>query len=305
MCFYSKRRSGFRMNKLDQIPEEKEKVSELVIRPSRSLLDLDIRATWEYRDMLRFLVIRDFVSKYKQTLLGPLWFFIQPLVTAVIFTVVFGTAAGLSTDDTPKMLFYLCGQLCWNYFASCFVSCGNSLVANAGLYRKVYFPRIILPLSTLASNIISLGIQLFSFFGFWLYFKFFSDLGGQFSISWTFVFFPLLVLQTAAISIGSGLFMAAMSAKYRDLQKVVPFLSQMLLFATPIIYPMSEVSPEMHWIVNLNPLAAVVEASRVMFLGVGSINSMAFVQSILITIVLLIVGVTSFNRVQRKFVDYA
>ncbi|MEM6691538.1 MAG: ABC transporter permease, partial [Planctomycetota bacterium] len=233
---------------------------EIVIKPSKSLLDIDWRAMWEYRDMLRFLVIRDFVSKYKQTILGPLWFIIQPLLMTLVFTVIFGTVAGISTDGLPKTLFYLCGMLGWNYFAQCFTATSQNLIVNADLFRKVYFPRIIVPASVVISNLLAFGIQFGTFVAFWVYFKFATDASGEFGLSPLAWMFPLLVLQTGAFSLGVGLWMSALTAKYRDLHNVSQFIIQVWMYITPVIYPLSEISEKYRWAVNLNPMTTIVES---------------------------------------------
>lgn len=278
---------------------------EVVIRPSKSWFVTDWRGIWEYRDMLRFLVMRDFISRYKQTLLGPLWYIIQPLFMTVVFTVIFGRLAGIPTDGLPPFLFYLCGQLGWMYFQTCFTATAGNLITNAALFRKVYFPRVIVPLSVILSNLIAFGIQLVTFLLFWAYFKFLTPAGANFSMQGSIIFFPLLVLQTGAISLGAGLWMSALSAKYRDLHHMTQFISQGLLYLSPIIYPISQVPENFRWLVNLNPLAAVIESYRYVFLGSSAVDLTSIIQSIIITAILLVSGLVFYNRIQRNFVDYS
>lgn len=279
--------------------------SEVVIRPSKSWFSIDLRGLWEYRDMLRFLIIRDFISKYKQTILGPLWFILQPLFMTVVFTVIFGRVAGIPTDDLPPFLFYLCGLLCWTYFQSSFTATAGNLVVNAALFRKVYFPRIIVPLSTVFSNLIAFGIQLLTFAAFWVYFKFGTEAADLFHLQPAVALFPLLVLQTALIALGIGLWMSALSAKYRDLHHLTAFIAQALLYLTPIIYPISQIPERFHPLVNLNPLAAVAESYRHVFLGSPAVDVFSLAQSVGITLVLLVSGLVVYNRIQRNFVDYS
>lgn len=280
-------------------------VDEVIIRPSTSWFQLDFKALWQYRDMLRFLVMRDFVSKYKQTILGPAWFVIQPLLMTLVFTVIFGRVAGLSTDGLPQPLFYLCGMLGWTYFATCFQGTSTQLITNANLYRKVYFPRMVVPISVVVSNLIAYAIQLVTFLCFWIYFRYFTQAGEGFGIDWTLAFLPLVILQTAAFSLGVGLWMSALTAKYRDLQQISTFLIQVWMYVTPVIYPMSAIREDLRWLVFLNPMAAIVEAYRGMFLGVATLQPADLGLSVALTLGVLVSGILVFNRVQRDFVDYA
>lgn len=278
---------------------------EVIIRPSKSWFTIDWHGLWEYRDMLRFLVIRDFIAKYKQTILGPLWFIIQPLFMTLVFTIIFGQVAGISTDGLPPFLFYLCGQLGWTYFQATFTATAGNLVVNAALFRKVYFPRIIVPLSTVLSNLIAFAIQFLTFTACWIYLKYATNQGEDFHLHLTALLFPLLVLQTGLIALATGLWMSALSAKYRDLHHMTGFIAQSLLYLTPIIYPTSQIPERFRFFVNLNPLAAVVEGYRFMFLGRSSLQIDNVIQSIVITLLLLASGVVVYNRIQRTFVDYS
>ncbi|MEQ9822930.1 MAG: ABC transporter permease [Puniceicoccaceae bacterium] len=280
-------------------------VEEVVIRPSRSWFQLDLQALWHYRDMLRFLVMRDFVSKYKQTILGPAWFVIQPLLMTLVFTVIFGRVAGLSTDGLPQPLFYLCGMLGWTYFSTCFQGTSTQLITNANLYRKVYFPRMVVPISVVVSNLIAYAIQLVTFLCFWGYYRFFTHAGDTFGMDWTLAFLPLVILQTAAFSLGVGLWMSALTAKYRDLQQISAFLIQVWMYVTPVIYPTSVIPEQLRWLVFLNPMAAIVEAYRGMFLGVATLTTTDVLVSATLTLLVLLSGILIFNRIQRDFVDYA
>ena len=278
---------------------------EILIQPSKSWFRLELRAIWEYRDMLRFLVIRDFVSKYKQTILGPLWFVIQPLLMTVVFTVIFGKVAGISTDGLPQPLFYLCGMLGWTYFATCFQGTSTQLISNANLFQKVYFPRLIVPISIVTSNLIAFVIQFVTFLVFWIYYKYFAASGGTFGAQASLLMLPLVILQTAAFSLGVGLWMSALTAKYRDLQQLSAFLIQVWMYVTPVIYPMSVIKEDMRWIAYLNPMATIVEGYREMFLGTSTLTFQATLIGVVITLFVLLSGIIVFNRIQRDFVDYA
>jgi len=277
---------------------------EIILRPDTGHLHLDLVSLWHYRDLLSLLVWRDFVSKYKQTILGPLWFIIQPLCMTLVFTVIFGTVAGLSTDGLPPLLFYLCGQLGWNYFAQTFSSNSATLVANAGLFSKVYFPRLIVPLAALISNLLAFAIQAATFAAFFFYFKYVRSAAG-FGLSPHVWLLPLLVLQTALLSLGVGLVMSALTAKYRDLTHVSALLIQVWMYATPVIYPLSKFPQKWRWLGALNPMTPIVESYRLLLLGTGTVKPVDVACSIAATVVLVAAGLLLFGRVERTFVDIA
>ena len=275
---------------------------EITLTADRKWLDLQLRGLWQYRDLLSLLVWRDFASKYKQTILGPLWFVVQPLTMTVVFTVIFGHVAGLSTDGLPPLLFYLCGQLGWNYFAQTFGSTSTTLLANAGLFSKVYFPRLVVPLASLISSLIPFGIQAVTFLVFFLYFKS-TPQSGSFGVLWQAVFVPLLVLQTAILSLGVGLLMSAATAKYRDLNHVTALLVQVWMYATPVIYPLSEVPPAWRWVSALNPMTPIVESFRLVLLGTGTVEPAHVATSIAVTALSAAIGVVAFERIEKTFAD--
>jgi lipopolysaccharide transport system permease protein len=275
---------------------------EVVLRPDTSWLRLELKSIWHYRDLLSLLVWRDFVSKYKQTILGPLWFVIQPVLLTLVFTVIFGKVAKLSTDGLPPVLFYLCGQLGWNYFAQNFTANSATLVSNAALFSKVYFPRLIVPLSSLVSNLFAFAIQAATFFAFFLYFKYMRGSAG-FGMNWHVVFLPLLVLHTAAFSLGVGLLMSALTAKYRDLTHLSGLLIQVWMYATPVIYPLSNFPREWQWLVALNPMTSIVESFRLMLLGTGTVSPAYVGLSVLMTLLVLCGGLLLFGKVEKTFVD--
>jgi len=272
----------------------------LVIEGKSSLLDLKLKDVWRYRDLLLLLVRRDFVSFYKQTVLGPLWFFIQPVFTTIVFTFVFSNLAGISTDGLPQFLFYMSGITAWNYFAECLTKTSTIFRDNAGIFGKVYFPRLIMPLSVVTSNLVKFGIQLMLFLSMMLYFYL---KGAEFHMTWTIVFFPLLVVNMALLGLGLGLIISAMTTKYRDLAFLVGFGVQLLMYATTVIYPLSAAPESYRIFIELNPMTGIIEAFRYAFLGSGSFSLYSLGYSAIITIVILFLGIIIFNRTERSFVD--
>jgi homopolymeric O-antigen transport system permease protein len=276
---------------------------ELVIRPTRGWFHLDLADVWRYRDLLWLLVHRDFVAKYKQTILGPAWFILQPLLTTVVFTVIFGRVAKIPTDGLPPLLFYLAGLLGWSYFAQTFHSTSGALIANAGLFGKVYFPRLVVPLSAVISNLLAFGLQLATFLCFWGYYKGFTSAGNTVSMSQALVWFPLLLVQIAALGLGVGLWLSALTAKYRDFTHVSGFIIQIWMYITPIIYPLSQIPEQWQWLAVVNPMAMPVETLKYMFLGQGLIVPAYLVGSVGIAALPLASGVLIFNKVEKTFVD--
>lgn len=260
------------------------------------------RELWEYRDLLKMMVLRNLTAIYKQTILGPLWFVIQPLMTTLVFTVIFGRVAEISTDGIPHVLFYMSGTVLWNYFSGCMTQSGNSLANNMNVLKKVYFPRLVVPLSAVFTNFAHFVLNLIMFLGFFLYFVFFTESGV--SPRGSLLAFPLLVLQCAALGLAVGLWVAALTIKYRDLRFALPFLTQIWMYATPIVWPASlVVRPEMRAILWINPMSFIVECARWMLTGTGTVAIGPAVLSIGMTVVLLISGLFLFNRAQRDFVD--
>ena len=276
---------------------------EIVIQPNRNWFRIDWQGLLHYRDLLFLLVRRDFVSKYKQTILGPAWFVIQPLLMSLVFTVIFGKVAKIPTDGLPPMLFYLCGLLSWRYFASCLNATSVTFITNANLFGKVYFPRLVVPLSTIISNLLAFAIQLVMFLGFYFYFKYFTSAGVSIKPNLFIFTLPLLLLQTAAISLGVGLWMSALTAKYRDLQFLMNFLAQLWMYATPIIYPISMVPGKWRFLIAFNPMASIVESFKYAFFGTGTVSPNYLLISIFITIITLLTGILVFKRTERTFID--
>jgi len=276
---------------------------EYIIEPTRGWARIPWRDLLHYRDLLFLLVRRDFISRYKQTVLGPLWFVVQPLLTTIVFTVIFGKVAKISTDGLPQVLFYMCGLLAWGYFAQCMGGTSSTFVGNAGLFGKVYFPRLIIPLSVVISNLMSFAIQLVTFLGFWLWFKFFTVAGALFHFTAYLFALPALLLLTAAIGLGVGLWMSALTAKYRDFTHLSAFLTQLWMFATPVVYPLSEVPQNWQWVSALNPMTVIVEAYRVAFLGAGTVQPLFVAMSVITTVFLLITGLMIFTKTEKTFID--
>lgn len=273
---------------------------DLVIEGRGSLFDLKLLEVWNYRDLLLMFVKRDFVSFYKQTILGPLWFFIQPLFTTIIFTFVFGNLAGLSTDDLPQPLFYLAGITAWNYFADCITKTSTVFKDNANIFGKVYFPRLILPLSIVTSNLVRFGVQMLLFIGMMVYY---AAVGGAFHVTWAILLFPILVLLMALLGLGLGLIITAMTTKYRDLSFLVTFGVQLLMYMTTVIYPLSAAPERYKRLIQLNPMTGMIEAFRFAFLGKGNFTAFSLGYSTAVTLAILMIGIVIFNKTERNFVD--
>jgi lipopolysaccharide transport system permease protein len=272
-----------------------------VIRPQTGLLDINLPEVWRYRDLLALLVRRDFVATYKQTILGPIWFFLQPLLTTIMFVVVFGRIAQISTDGLPMMLFYLSGITIWNYFAECLNKTATVFRDNASIFGKVYFPRLIMPLSIVASNLVKFGIQFVLFLGFWLYYL--LKPGSNVHPNLFILLSPVLLLMMAFLGLGFGLLISAMTNKYKDLVFLLTFAVQLAMYATPVIYPLSSVSEKYQWLLKLNPMTAIAETFRFGFLGSGSFSTGNFLYSLGCSLLVLVLGVLVFNKVEKSFMD--
>ncbi len=273
---------------------------DLVIQPQSSLFSLNLRDVWRYRDLLVMFVKRDFVSFYKQTILGPLWFFIQPLFTTIVFTFIFGNLAGLSTDGLPQPLFYMAGITAWNYFADCLTKTSTVFRDNANIFGKVYFPRLIMPLSIVASNLVRFGVQMILFFMMVAYYYF---TGADFHMNIFVLLFPVLVLMMALLGLGLGLIITALTTKYRDLAFLISFGVQLMMYATTVIYPLSAAPAKYKWLIELNPMTGIIEAFRYGFLGEGVMTMSTLGYSVIVTLVSLVLGVVIFNKTEKTFVD--
>jgi lipopolysaccharide transport system permease protein len=273
---------------------------DLVINTQHNLLNIPFSEIWRYRDLLLLMVRRDFVALYKQTILGPLWFLIQPILTAVVFTIIFGNIAKISTDGLPHVLFYMSGITCWNYFAECLTKTSETFTANASIFGKVYFPRIIMPLSIVVSGLLKFAIQFLLFGSFILWFY---ATGTSVHITPAIFLFPLLVLIMGMLSLGLGMIISSLTTKYRDLRFLLQFGIQLMMYATPIIYPVSSVPEKYHWLIFSNPMTAIVEAFRYGFLGSGALNITTLIFSGVVSIFILAIGTIIFNRVEKTFMD--
>jgi lipopolysaccharide transport system permease protein len=273
----------------------------LIIKPHNSWWDLQLAEVWKYRDLLWMFVRRDFVAVYKQTVLGPLWFFIQPLLTTLVFTIIFNGVAQISTDGMPPLLFYLAGTIPWNYFATCLTKISTTFTSNAHIFGKVYFPRLVVPLSVVISNLIQFGIQ---FVLFALVFGWYFARGVDVHPNWLAILglTPLLLVLMAALGLGTGIIVSALTTKYRDFTFLIAFGVQLAMYATPIIYPMSAIPEKWRWLIEINPMSAPIESFRACFLG-GPIPWSALGISAIVTAGLLLFGILLFNKVEKTFMD--
>ena len=255
---------------------------------------------WRYRDLYVMYIKRDFITLYKQTILGPLWFILQPLMTTIVYMFVFGGLAGLSTDGVPQPLFYMSGVILWGYFSSSFNVCSNVFVTNAGIFGKVYFPRLIVPLAGITSNLFKAGVQLLMFIVLYVYF---SVKGADLHINWALGMFPLLVLMVALHAFSWGLIISSMTYKYRDLNVLVGFGMSLLMYATPVVYPLSAMPERYKPLIELNPLTPIFEAFRYGCMGCGNLDRGGLLYSAVCMAAMLFVAVIVFNRVERNFMD--
>ncbi len=273
---------------------------DMEIKPHDNLFNLHLKDVWNYRDLLWLLVRRDFVSFYKQTIFGPLWLFIQPIFTTITFTIVFSKLAKISTDEIPAPLFYMTGNLAWNYFSDCLNKTSTVFTANAGIFGKVYFPRLIMPLSIIFSNLVRFAIQFLLFLLMMVYFAF---KGHPVHPNIYVLLFPVIIVLMAILGLGLGMIISAMTTKYRDLTFLVGFGVQLLMYATPIIYPLSAAPAKYRTYISLNPLSGLIETFRYGFTGKGVFFLDAFIYSVVASLVIFFVGLLVFNRVEKTFID--
>jgi len=274
-----------------------------VIEPGHGFFDLKLKEIYHYRDLLWLLVRRDFVAFYKQTILGPLWFFIQPIFTTVVYTLIFGNLAKISTQHIPQQAFYLAGIIGWNYFADCLNKTSTVFVDNAAIFGKVYFPRLIMPLSIVFSNLVRFGVQFLLFLAIMAYFIL---TGQNVHPNFYIALFPLLVLLMAAQGLGFGLIISSLTSKYRDLSFLVVFGVQLAMYSTTVIYPLQTVHekyPQYEWIIKLNPMTPIIELMRYSFLGQGYHTLNFLLYAVGVTVVLVMLGVFAFNKVEKDFID--
>jgi lipopolysaccharide transport system permease protein len=273
---------------------------DLIITPRKKWWDLQLREVWHYRDLIALFVRRDFVSRYKQTILGPLWFIIQPLFTSIIYTVIFGQIAKLPTDGLPQMLFYMSGTVMWHYFSGCLNGTSTTFISNAGIFGKVYFPRLVTPISIVISNLFSFAIQFVFFLAFFLYFYLRGS--AVFFTAWAFTL-PLLVLLMAGLGLGFGIIISSLTTKYRDLSYLVGFGVGLWMYITPVIYPVSTIPQRYRWLADLNPISPIIETFRAGFLGAGQASWLRLGYSFIFMLIVLFFGVVIFNRVEKTFID--
>jgi lipopolysaccharide transport system permease protein len=262
--------------------------------------DIDLSELWRYRDLIVLFVRRDFVANYKQSFLGPLWFLLQPLLTTIVFTIVFTYIANISTEGLPPLLFYMSGIIAWTYFANCMTQTSNTFINNTAIFGKVYFPRLVIPVSVSITNFLTFVIQ----FGLFLIFLVYYYLEGAFIQPniWIFLI-PLLLIQMAALGLGMGLLISSVTTKYRDLTFALGFGVQLWMYATPVVYPLSQIPLKWQWVFALNPMTAVIETFRYAFLGNGAIQPLFLEVSFIMTILILSLGIILFSRVERTFMD--
>ena len=273
------------------------------IKPKGNFFSLNLKEVWNYRDLLFLFVKRDVVTVYKQTILGPLWYLIQPLFTAITFTIIFNNVAGIKTGETPPFLYNLAGIIVWNYFTTCLNETSDTFKKNAGIFGKVYFPRLIMPLSIVVSNLLKLSIQILIFVGFYMYYYF---IGVNLSLNSFVVLFPVLVLLMGILGLGLGMIISSLVTKYRDLSFLIGFGVQLLMYVSAVMYPIAlikEKLPEYGWLVEYNPLAYVIEASRFMLLNEGEVSLFGVLYTVSITILVFFIGLLIFNKTEKSFID--
>jgi lipopolysaccharide transport system permease protein len=286
--------------RLDNLPSDQAENWTEVIKPSTNLLDLRLGDVWRYRDLVMMFVRRDFVSNYKQTILGPLWFIIQPLLTTFTYFIIFGKVANLKTDGIPGMVFYMAGTTVWGYFSQSLTAVATVFTTNAHIFGKVYFPRLTMPLSIVISNLVRFGIQFGLFICIWLYYLLTSNVLHP---NWLILLTPVLVILMGLLSLGLGIIFSALTTKYRDLAMLLTFGVQLLMYAVPVIYPLSSVPVKYKWLILANPMSAIVETFRYAFLGSGTFSWMYIGYSTIVTLGILALGTIMFNKVEKSFTD--
>ena len=280
---------------------EEQETWDLIIKPRTDLFEINLREVWRYRDLMWMFIKRDFAAQYKQTVLGPLWHFIQPLFTTLIFVVVFSRIAAISTDGLPPLIFYLSGITIWNYFSSCLIATSNTFVANAYIFGKVYFPRLVMPLSVVLSNMVKFGIQLLLLVAAMIWY---AINGMEIHSGGSLFLIPLVILMMACMGLGLGIIISSLTTKYRDFAVLVTFGVQLLMYATPVVFPMSAVkSPDLKFWLSINPLTPLVEAFRYALLGAGSFDAIHLLYSGIFILLLLISGLFLFGKVEKTFMD--
>lgn len=273
------------------------------ITPKNKFFSLNLKEVWQYRDLLLLFVKRDVITVYKQTVLGPLWYLIQPLFTSVTFTIIFNNVAGIDTGTVPPFLFNLAGITVWNYFTACLTGTSDTFKANAAIFGKVYFPRIITPLSVVISNLVKFGIQFLIFIGFYIFYYF---QGTDLSLNSLVLLFPVLIVVMGLLGLGLGMLISAMVTKYRDFSHLIGFGIQLLMYLSAVMYPMELIKdklPSYGWLVQYNPLAYIIETARYMLLNVGEVSVLGLGYTLVVTIVVFFIGLLVFNKTEKSFID--
>lgn len=270
------------------------------IRPKTGWRDINLKELWDYRDLIFLFVKRNFTTRYKQTILGPAWLIISPLLNTLISTFVFGTIAEIPSDGVPYFIFYMCGNMAWSYFAYCLNNTASTFTGNAGVFGKVYFPRLVMPISTTITGLMEFGINAAMFAAFWAYFKL---SGAALTVTWVLALVPLLIIQMAALGLGCGIIISSLTTKYRDLSVLVGFGVSLWMYITPIIYSSGSLSPKLRAICMLNPMAPIVEIMRYACLGTGDVSLGYWGISLVVTAVILVFGVVLFSKVEKTFMD--
>ena len=270
------------------------------IKSQTPLFSINFREVWHYRDLLLMLVKRDFVTFYKQTILGPLWFVIQPLLTTIIFVILFGNIAKISTDGIPQLAFYLSGITIWNYFSESLTKTSTVFTSNAGMFGKVYFPRLIMPLSIVASALMKFAVQFGIFIVVLLYYVIFTDTVHP---NWWILLTPVLIFLMAMFALGMGMIFSSMTTKYKDLTFLLAFGTQLFMYVTPVVYPISALPEKFKFLAYFNPLSSIFECFRYAYLGAGSFDLMSLMISAVVIMILLVVGTVIFNKVEKSFMD--
>lgn len=273
----------------------------LIIKPRRNLLEINFREVWKYRELVFLFVRRDFVAIYKQTILGPLWFLIQPLFTTFIYTIIFARMANISTNGLPPMIFYLTGTIAWSYFSTTLLKTSDTFIQNAGIFGKVYFPRLTVPISIIFTNLIQFAIQFLLLSIIMLYYILFKET--QLDLGWNLLLIPFMVLLLALLAFGMGVTISSLTTKYRDLKYLLTFGIQLFMYATPVIYPISEIPPKYQSLILLNPLSSIIETFRFALTGTGFFSINYLIYSIVFCFALLSIGILMFNRVESSFMD--
>ena len=273
---------------------------DLILSPQKKLLDIPVREVIRYRDLIFLFIKRDFVTQYKQTILGPLWFVINPLISTVMYAFVFGNLAKLSTNGIPYILFYYAGTMLWTFFANCFTDTTNIFINNKDLFGKVYFPRLTVPISNVFGNLTKIAIQFLCLIGFFIYYLVTTD---TINPSFAAILFPFLLIWIASLATGMGMIISSLTTKYKDLKILVNFALNLAMYATAVVYPISQIPQRFHWVLYANPMNAPIEIFRIWFYGTGYIPYQAVLTSILLTLFLLFTGLIMFNQNERNFID--